>query len=870
MVWHTLSVERALEEQKSSVGAGLTSADINLRRSTQGWNELDSPDRKSAWRILLHQFLNLMVLILIGAAAISAFLGEKEDIIVIGAIVVINALMGFVQEYRAEQAMEKLRDMASPHARVRRDARVMEIPSRELVEGDILMLEAGNLLPADARLLKSASVLADESALTGESLPVEKDAGLILAPETPLADRRNLLFKGTHMTAGRAEALVVATGMRTELGRIAHLLKSEIQPDTPLQKRLSDFTTRIAWVVLLLCVLIFGIALFKGDGLLPSFLTAVSLAVAAIPEALPIVVTITLAMGARSMGRQNALIRRLPAVETLGSVTDICSDKTGTLTRNRMRVRGFAIGGRIVQQVPAPGARTSDWELALKILALSNDITFARDGSLQGEATELALCEAALEAGFDKRELERDHARLAEIPFSSERQRMATLHARPEHSILKVKGAPESILNLCAPLDPASGWTRQRVEECVQELARAGMRVLALAAREVSPDDHPDLDDINHLERELRFVGLVGLMDPPRPEAARAIQQCQEAGIRVRMITGDHPGTALAVARELGLVGADSQGVSLSGTEMALMSDQELTPRLESVRVFARMTPEQKIRIVKLLQARGDIVAMTGDGVNDAPSLKRADVGISMGKGGTDVAREASHLVLLDDHFETIVTAIREGRRIYSNLRKFIRFALTGNSAEILTVLLAPLFLLPTPLLPIHILWVNLVTDGLPGIALTSERENPNTLKQPPRDPGEGLFARGLGKHIVWAGSLIALLTLTTGGWAYHSGSPAWQSMAFATLTFTQLAHVLAVRSETRSLRALGLFSNVPLLLTVVGTLGLQLLTLYWAPLSRVLKTQPLSALELAVACGASIAVFIAVEIEKKLSSRRR
>ncbi len=610
-----------------------------------------------------------------------------------------------------------------------------------------------------------------------------------------------------------------------------------------------------------ICVLVFVAGVLRGEDPVLMILTAVSLAVAAIPEALPAVVTVLLALGARRMVSQNALIRRLPSVETLGSVTFICADKTGTLTQNRMHAERLLAHG--VPWVPGEGAPLALHQELLRAAALCNDASRQPDGAWAGDPTETALTEVALQAGLEKAALDLQFERVQELPFDSGRKRMSTLHRVKSGFMAYTKGAPESVIPLCTsqwladgavPLQPA------QVLAEAQAMAAQGLRVLALARR--SHAALPAPGDIDTVESALCLIGLIGLIDPPREAAADAVRDCQTAGITPVMITGDHPATALAIARRLGIV-LDGESVVLTGADLSAMSEQALRDRVASVRVYARVDPAQKIRIVEALQARGEFVAMTGDGVNDAPALKRADIGVAMGRGGTDVAREAASLVLLDDNFATIVAAVREGRRIYDNIRKFVRYAMTGNSGEIWTIFLAPLLGLPIPLLPIHILWVNLVTDGLPGLALAAEPAERGIMQRPPRRPQESLFSQGLWQHILWVGLLIAGLCLLVQAWALSTNHAHWQTMVFTVLTLSQMAHVLAIRSETKSLWQLRLGSNRPLLGAVLLTFFLQMATIYVPLLNPVFKTEPLSVSELLICLAASAVVFLAVEIEK-------
>lgn len=858
--WYQKPSTEALEAQKSGFQTGLHPEEVARRRQVFGPNELPEAVRRSGWKIWFSQFADFMVLVLLGAAVIAGLLGEPEDIIAILAIVLLNAVLGFVQEWRAQRAIEGLKTLATPQARVKRLGKVIEIPAYELVPGDLVLIEAGNLIPADLRLIEAIQLKVDESALTGESQSVDKWIEPILIDHLPIADQKNMAFKGTWVTTGRAMGLVIGTGRDTELGRIAQLLSQEVEVKTPLQNRITRFARNLAWVVFILCLVIFGIGAFRGEDLSFMFFTAVSLAVAAIPEALPAVVTVALALGARRMSQRNALIRKLPAVESLGSVTYICTDKTGTLTENKMRTEGFHVSGQFSENIPPSESRSETWLRLLQMMAQNNDAFILDQGGIQGDPTEKALLEAAIQSGLDKSTLDRRLPRVAEIPFSSERAMMTTVHQAGERRWVFTKGAPEKILPLCRDVD------RDREQSAVTEMAKKGMRVLAFAQKMISDD--LQLNELETIEQDLSFIGLVGLIDPPRVEAKKAIENCRSSGIRVVMITGDHPSTAEAIARRLGIF-EDGHDEILSGRELAMLSDQDLAQKMRKVSVFARVAPDQKIRIVQALQSLGEIVAMTGDGVNDAPALRAADVGVSMGKGGTEVAREASHLVLLDDHFATIVAAVREGRRIYDNIRKFIRFALAGNSGEILTLFIAPFLDLPVPLLPIQILWVNLVTDGLPGLALAVEPAEKKLMNRPPRAPKESIFAHGLWQHTVWVGLLTAAVTLSIQAWAYFHGNAHWQSMTFTVLTFVQMGHVLAIRSERESLFTRGIFSNLPLLGAVTITFILQLCTLYVPALNSVFKTEPLTLGELGGCILVSCSVFVGVELEKWLKRRR-
>jgi Ca2+-transporting ATPase len=865
VVWHRLLPDEAVARLDSDGRAGLSAAEAAARLAQAGPNVLTEERQRPLLMMFLGQFADFMILVLLVAAVISGFIGEPMDTAAILVILVLNAVIGTVQEYRAERAVAALRRMAAPLANVRRGGRPMTLDAAELVSGDLVLLEAGNMVPADLRLVEAVDLQADESALTGESRTVEKSIERLDGDDLPLGDRHNLAFKGTSVTRGRGAGLVVATGMHTELGRIAGLLAGEPGVKTPLQLRLARFGRYLALAVLAVCVVVFVSGLLQGQPLMLMALTAVSLAVAAIPEALPAVITVSLALGARKLSRRKSLVRNLPAVETLGSVTYICSDKTGTLTENRMHAERVLADGEQHPGLQGEGAG-APWSNLGLALALCNDVD-ERDGHAAGDPTELALYRAAESAGYRKQMLQPEYPRIAEIPFDSTRKRMTTLHRDDEGVVAYVKGAPEVLLTLCKDELGAAGTQELdhgAMAETAQSLAEQGYRVLAVAQRRF--EAIPEV--LEEAEQALTLLGLVALIDPPRPEAQAAVAECRAAGITPVMITGDHPGTAKAIASRLGIMeeGADV----LTGQELARLSDSEFGRRVADVRVYARVSPEQKLRIVKALQARGEFVAMTGDGVNDAPALKRAGIGIAMGEKGTDVAREAADMVLLDDNFATIVSAVREGRRIFDNIRKFIKDTMSSNSGEIWTLFLAPFLGLPVPLLPIHILWINLVTDGLPGLAFTAEPAEPGNMQRPPRHPQESIFAHGMWQHILWVGLFVGGLSIASQAWAYARGAEYWQTVVFTVLTLSQLFHSLAVRSERASLFSIGITSNPPMLGAVLLTVGLQLAVIYVPFLQPIFKTQPLPLFDLAVCFAVSSLVLVAVELEKMLVRRGR
>ena len=855
--WHRRDARAVLAALGTSPEYGLSRSEARAKLDEVGANEIEAHRGHGILRLLAHQFADVMIVLLVGAAVISGWLGDLADTVAIVVIVLLNAAVGLVQEYRAQHAIAALRRMSAPLARVLRDGALQQVAARDVVPGDIVHVEAGDVVPADMRLITAVDLGVDESTLTGESVPVAKTDDVVDVHAPALGDRVNMAYKSTLVTRGRASGVVTATGRATEIGRIADLLRKARAARTPLQQRLATFSRRIAFVVLAICVIVFATGLLQEKPALLMFMTALSLAVAAVPEALPAVITLSLGLGARRLGEKNALVRRLPAVETLGSVTYICADKTGTLTENRMSLAQLYAGGSEYPELPAALPESLASRIGI-VLALCNDVDA---DAMRGEPTELALVEGARAMGFDKAALAAEWPRIAELPFEAERRCMVTLHDGPDGPLALVKGAPERVVQGC--VDQLTGAGRAPLPDALLDVAEAmagrGYRVLALAFR----DGFPDPGDIGtaELEQHWTFAGFAGLIDPPRPGALQAIRECREAGIVPVMITGDHPATADAIARELLI--ADDATESLTGSELAELSDDELSRRVESVRVYARVDPEQKIRIVRALQDRGHFVAMTGDGVNDAPALKAATIGVAMGQRGTDVAREAAEVVLLDDSFATIVTAVHEGRRIFDDIRKFIRYTMTSNSGEIWVLVLAPLLGMPLPLLPLHILWINLVTDGLPGLALSAEPAEKDVMQRRPRPPDESIFAHGMAAHILWVGLLIGGLTLATQAWTWQRGQASWQTMLFTVLVFAQLFHCLAIRSERFSLFSIGPFGNKALLGALLLTVVAQLAVIYVPLLNSVFRTVPLSPAELAACLGIGSIVLLAVELEK-------
>ncbi len=887
--WHQKTYDEILKELNSS-SSGLSSADATKRLELYGLNELKVKKKKTPLMMLLAQFTDFLIIVLIAAGIIAGIVGKPTDVAAIFAIVILNAVIGFIQEYKAERAMEALKMMASPTANVLRDGIPNTIPASRLVPGDIVLLEAGQIVPADMRLIEIANMKVEEAALTGESVPVEKHLAPISDEHLPLGDRKNMAYQGTIVTYGRASGVVVATGMETEMGKIASMLQEEKELKTPLQQRLAVFGKRLAIAILIVCAIVFVAGLMRGEPVMLMLLTAISLAVAAIPEALPAVITIALAFGAKKMVKKNALIRKLPAVETLGSVTYICSDKTGTLTLNKMTVEEVYVDGGIfkagelgnflssdkngVTTKKIDGGRQSILHYLLKASALCNDSKMGADGKVIGDPTEIALYMLAKDNGFEGNQIQSKLPRVAEIPFDSERKCMTTFHHLDSEDnktggfISFTKGAVEILLDKSSEIMTSDGFrsiNSREIQKITDKMASEGLRVLCLAMRkwEVIPQDlSPE-----NVETNLTIIGLVGMMDPPRDEAKEAVSMCKTAGIKPVMITGDHPITARAIAKRIGIIEDDAKTV-ITGRELDKLPLEEFEQRVEHIRVYARVVPEQKLKIVKALQDKGQYVAMTGDGVNDAPALKRANIGVAMGITGTDVSKESSSMILLDDNFATIVKAVKEGRRIYDNILKFIKYSMTSNAGTLWAIFLAPFFGLPLPLLPIQILWMNLLTDSLPGLALTAEPADRRIMNRPPRHPDEGVFAGGRGLYIIKYGLVIGIAALLFQYFALTTNYP-WQTMVFTGLVIGRMAVVMAVRSENDLLYNIGVFSNKPLIGAVLLTFALQMAVVYIPFLNPIFNTQPLSLSELVYTLAFSSIVFFAIEIEKLYRRRK-
>lgn len=855
MNWHLIGTQDIFELLESKQ-QGLSATEAEKRLLQYGPNELQEGKKKTAIAIFLSQFKDVMILILLAAAVVSGIIGDATDTIVILIIVLLNAIIGFLQEYRAEKAMQALKQMAVTQARVLRDRNSNWLPATKLVPGDMVMLEAGNAVPADVRIIESVNLKIEEAALTGESHAVEKITYPLTAEDLPLGDRKNMAFKGTFVIYGRGAAIVTATGMQTELGRIAQMLQEE-ETLTPLQQRMQSFGKKLSLLVLLLCAVFFAAGLLRGEDTVRMVLTSISLAVAAIPEALPAVITISLALAAKRMIRLKSLIRKLPAVETLGSVTYICSDKTGTITKNKMHVEEVFVNERMyerkdfefVKQQPAAA-------LLFQAFALNNDVAADEENKLKGDSTEIALMEVAMEQNI-KIDV---WPRMNEIAFDAERKMMTTFHEHDNKIIGFTKGAPDVLLQRCLYID------KPALLKQVDDMAAKGYRVMGFAYRYW--DELPVSPDSTLHENELQFLGFAGIIDPPRDEVLDAVAQCKAAGIVPVIITGDHPLTGKTIAQRTGIVTSENDLV-ITGRELTAMDNDSFLSKVEKIKVYARVSPEQKLQIVKALQQKGNYVAMTGDGVNDAPSLKKANIGIAMGITGTDVSKEAAHMILLDDNFSSIVKAVREGRRIYDNILKFIKYLMTTNSSEIWTLLLGPIIGLPVALLPIHILWINLVSDGLPAISLSFEKSEKDIMNRPPRQPGESVFANGRGLHMLWVGILMAGITLSLQAWAIKNGLH-WQTIVFNVLCLSQMGHVLAIRSEKQSLFSIGIFSNKPMMGAVIIVLLLQFIITYIPVLQPIFKTEALTLSEFLITGAAASIVFFAVEIEKAIFRKKR
>ena len=852
MNWHNLEITKIYELLDTGPqGLKLKAAEERLFHT--GHNILQEIKKRSLINIFIAQFKDIMILILLVAAIVSGIVGDFTDTITIIIIILINAGLGFAQEYKAGKAIQALKKMAVTKVVVVREGNRIWLSEDNLVPGDLVILEAGNMVAADLRIIECIDLKVDQAALTGESEAAEKNAEVMAKGDLSIDEKKNMVFKGTFIINGSCTGIVVATGMTTELGRIAEMIQED-QELTPLQQRMASFAKKLSFIIFLICILFFLSGWLQGINMVVMLMTSISLAVAAIPEALPAVITISLSIAAKRMVRLNCLIKKLPAVETLGSVTYICTDKTGTLTRNKMSVEEIYTAGNFYskEELPSPGSDKTI-HLLLQAFALNNNAV-VEENIIKGDSTEAAL----LELVNEKKIVTDKWPRIGEIAFDSNRKLMTTFHQCNNGVISFTKGAPEILIDLCKDTDLSA------LHAQVDIMGQKGYRVLGFACRYWDSLPHKPVIDLHELD--LQFLGLAGLIDPPRDEVPFALAQCKTAGIVTVMITGDHPVTAKTLARRIGIIEGE-QDIVITGQELAALDKDAFAAQVECIKVYARVSPEQKLLIIKTLQSRGHYVAMTGDGVNDAPSLNKANIGIAMGITGTDVSKAAAHMILLDDNFATIVKVIGEGRRIYDNILKLIKYLMTTNSGELLILLLGPLIGLPIALLPIHILWINLVSDGLPALSLSYEKEEHNIMKRPPRAPHESVFANGGGVHMIWVGFLMACIVLAAQAWAIREGMP-WQTIVFHVLSLSQMGHLLAVRSN-HSFFYSGLFSNIRLIASVFVILLLQIVITYNPFLQRVFHLEPLTFAEFVFVGVTSSFVFLAVEIEKAIFQRK-
>ncbi|MDO8446624.1 MAG: cation-translocating P-type ATPase [Deltaproteobacteria bacterium] len=912
--WHALSNDEVLSGLVTDIAKGLSQAEAEKRLQEVGPNKLAEQEPPSAFILLLEQFNNFIVWVLIAASLISGFFGEWEDAVAIIAIVILNAVLGFIQESRAQKSLAALKKLSAPTTRVLRNGEYSVVPSEQVVPGDIVLLEAGDYIPADVRLVNVSRFATQEASLTGESTSVNKTVEKIDQAELAIADRKNMSFMGTSAVSGKANAVVVETGMKTELGKIAGLLQGTEEETTPLQKRLDEFGHKLVYFTLAIVIIVFFMEIWRGGEFLETFLIAVSLAVAAIPEGLPAVVTIALALGVKRMVKRNALIRKLHSVETLGSTSVICSDKTGTLTQNEMTVRkvyydgveidvsgvGYAPVGTFIFPSPLTGEGQGEGEISsvppplnphpqgegrltggsldmlLNIGVLCNSAFLKQENNqwkIIGDPTEGALLTLAGKKGIFRDELLKTYQTIAEIPFDTERKMMTGIFKGPKGVMATVKGAPDIIIGRCThyldngEIKPLTPPVAEQILRENETLAFQALRVLGMAFR-IFPEVPSNLEP-EFIETDLIFAGLAAMIDPPRPEVKLAIEKCKDAGICTVMITGDHKNTAIAIARELGFYNESSEAVT--GLELDAMSDDELIRRVQTISVYARVSAENKLRIVKAWKTAGAVVAMTGDGVNDAPAVKESDIGVAMGITGTDVTKDASDMVITDDNFASIVAAVEEGRGIYTNIKKFIYFLLSCNIGEVLTMFIASLFALPVPLFPIQILWINIVTDGLPALALGVDPVSPTIMKDPVRKRDENIFNRLVALRLLWHGLLIAIVTLIAFLYVLKvrgEDISSARTVAFSVLVFSQLFHALDCRSEKESIWELGLFTNKFLLLAVAASIALQIMLHHFDITNRIFKTQPLGTFDMVFSLGIATIPMLVIEGWKVLKRR--
>ncbi len=870
-MWHTMATDDVSKKLNTNIKKGLSQKEVLKRQKTYGFNKLDEKKKKSIISKFIEQFKDFMIIILLIAAIVSMLMSYFEgsndymDSLIIIAIVFFNAIMGLIQENKAEKSIEALKKLSSPTTKIKRDGKISTVSSDSIVPGDIIILEAGNFVPADCRLIEAFNLQIEESALTGETVPVTKDANTILKQNIPIGDTINMAFSTTIVTNGHAEAIVTDIGMNTKVGKIAKMIITDESPETPLQKKLSDVGKKLGTLCIFICITIFIIGIFKNISIKDMFMTSIGLAVAAIPEGLPAIVTIMLSIGVTKMARKNAIIRKLPAVETLGSSSVICSDKTGTLTQNKMTVtKVYNYSNEVNNKYSS-----EDFKYILELGTMCNDSIIAHKNTIQGDPTENAIVEIALKNGKNKESLYKEMERVNEIPFDSDRKMMTTIHKIKNGYRVIVKGAPDVILKRCSKYYTNNSnyilSTSQisKINSINENMANEALRVIAVSFKDIP--SLPYKIDSTSIENDLVFAGLIGMIDPPRPGVRDAVFTCKKAGIKTVMITGDHILTAKAIAKDLGIYSEND--IAITGSELDKISDKEFEKNVMKYSVFARVSPEHKVRIVKAFRKNGNVVAMTGDGVNDAPALKNADIGVSMGLNGTDVAKNASDMILTDDNFVTIVEAVKEGRHIYDNIRKAVHFLISTNIGEIVTIFIGLLLGLEAPLLAIHLLWINLVTDSLPAIGLGLEPADKYIMNKKPKNPRKGIFSDGLWSKIIFEGTMIGIITLISFYIGLTYSLAVARTMAFVTLGMTELIHSLNIRSDS-SLFEIGLFKNKYIILSFIVGAILQISVVVFSPLASMFDTVSLNLTQWIYTILLSLLPLFIMEAKKKLNEK--
>ena len=870
-MWHTMSVDDVSKKLNTNISKGISEKEALKRQKTYGLNKLDEKKKKSIILKFIEQFKDFMIIILLIAALISILMAYVEgthdymDSVIIIAIVFFNAIMGLIQESKAEKSIEALKKLSSPTTKIKRNGKIYTVPSDGIVPGDVIILEAGSFVPADARLISTYNLQVEESALTGETVPVTKDSNVTLKQNIPIGDTINMVFSTTIITNGHAEAIVTNIGMDTKVGKIAKMIITDEAPQTPLQQKLSDVGKKLGTLCLVICIAIFVIGVFKHIAITDMFMTSIGLAVAAIPEGLPAIVTIMLSIGVTKMAKKNAIIRKLPAVETLGSSSVICSDKTGTLTQNKMSVtKVYNFETEVTSKV-----NSVDFKYILELGAMCNDCLITSNGKIQGDPTENAIVEIALKNGKSKDKLYHEMERINEIPFDSDRKMMTTIHRLKNGYRIIVKGAPDVVLKKCSKYYTKNccynlnSSNISKISSINEEMANEALRVIAVAFKDVNL--LPQKIDTSTIEKDLVFTGLVGMIDPPRQGVREAVFTCKKAGIKTVMITGDHILTAKAIAKSLGIY--DDTTIAITGSELDKITDRELDRNIMKYSVFARVSPEHKVRIVKSFRKSGNIVAMTGDGVNDAPALKNADIGVSMGLNGTDVAKNASDMILTDDNFVTIVEAVKEGRHIYDNIRKAVHFLISTNIGEIVTIFVGLLLGLDAPLLAIHLLWINLVTDSLPAIGLGLEPADKYIMNKKPKDPKKGIFSDGLWNKIIFEGIMIGFITLISFYIGLSFDIKVARTMAFVTLGLTELVHSLNIRSDS-SIFEIGFFKNKYIILSFIVGAILQIGVVLFSPLANMFDSVSLNISQWIYTFTLSLLPIAIMESKKRLSEK--